>query len=303
MATVGRFAPSPTGALHLGSARTALLAWLVARSAPGGRCLLRIDDLDRPRVRAGAEDGQRADLAWLGLDFDPPELRQSARAGAYDAALRTLDARGLLYRCVCTRRDLAAISAPHGPEGPRYPGTCRPPGPPAPLGRLDGPGSLRLRLPAGEIAVDDLVAGRFTSDPQAPDRGGDVVVRRADGLHGYHLATVVDDAASDVTVVVRGDDLLASTPRQVAIGRALGVATPAYAHVPLVLDEHGERLAKRRRPAAIADLRAHGLSASRVVGDLARSAGLVDDATDRTPAELLATFELASLATRLARRR
>jgi glutamyl-tRNA synthetase len=270
---VGRYAPSPTGDLHLGNARTALLAWLWARH-DGGRILLRVEDLDRARVRPGAEEAQRRDLAALGLDWDGPVVHQSERGALYAVALDRLEAAGLLYPCFCSRADIrAAASAPHGPEGPPYPGICR---------ELD-PDEAARRVAAGEQA-----ALRF--------REGDVVVRRRDGVVGYQLAVVVDDADQGVTHVLRGDDLEPSTARQLALWRVLGLGPePRYAHVPLLLGPEGERLAKRHGAVSVAEALADGMTPEGLVGWLAWTAGLLPEPSPRRPAGLVEGFALARL--------
>jgi glutamyl-tRNA synthetase len=251
---------------------------------------MRVEDLDPPRVVAGAEARILDDLGWLGLDFDGEVVRQSERAGHYRAALETLRDGGWLYACTCTRGQLRGLlSAPHGPgtEGPRYPGFCRDKGIAV---DLDAPWpALRFRATEGEeICFDDRVFGRVCQE--VSHEVGDFVVRRADGLTTYQLAVVVDDAAMGVDQVVRGADLVHSTPRQIALGRALGVARPEYAHVPLVLNREGERLAKRDRPATIGSLRASGAAPERVVGTLAHSLGLAPTPAPVRPADLVAVF-------------
>jgi glutamyl-tRNA synthetase len=238
----GRFAPSPTGTLHLGNLRTALLAWLFARSAGSG-FLMRMEDLDTGRVRPGIDEEQLRDLAAVGVDWDGDVVYQSARLDLYADAIATLRAAGRVYECFCTRAEIrAAASAPHGPlpEG-AYPGTCLHLTE-AELGekRAGGrPPALRIRADAARIAFTDRLHG--------PQEGviDDFVVQRNDGAPAYNLAVVVDDAAQGVAEVVRGDDLLDSTPRQLYLARALGVSEPTHAHVPLVLGEDGARLAKR----------------------------------------------------------
>jgi glutamyl-tRNA synthetase len=269
---VGRYAPSPTGDLHLGNARTALLAWLWARH-DHGRVLLRIEDLDRARVRPGAEEAQRRDLAALGLDWDGAVVHQSEREPLYAAALQRLDAAGLLYPCFCSRADIrAAASAPHGPEGPPYPGTCR---------ELD-PAEAARRLAAGEQA-----ALRF--------RESDMVVRRRDGVVAYQLAVVVDDADQRVTHVLRGDDLEPSTSRQLALWHALELGpVPHYAHVPLLLGPDGERLAKRHGAVSVVEA-LEGATPEELVGWLAWTAGLQAERAPRRTADLVEGFALARL--------
>jgi glutamyl-tRNA synthetase len=238
----GRFAPSPTGDLHLGNLRTALLAWLFARSA-GAHFRLRLEDLDVERVRPGSAERQLADLAALGLDWDGEVVVQSERAGHHAAALRALEGAGRTYECFCSRREIReAASAPHGP-GPdgSYPGTCRDLSVAERAARHAGGRrpALRLRADGQRVAFQDRQLG--------PQEGvvDDFVVRRADGVIAYNLAVVVDDAAQAIGEVVRGADLLDTTPRQILLGRLLGLPIPAYAHVPLVLGPDGDRLAKR----------------------------------------------------------
>jgi glutamyl-tRNA synthetase len=289
---VGRFAPSPSGAMHLGNARTALLAWLDVR-ARGGRMLLRIEDLDRDRCRPELADDVRRDLEWLGLDWDEETAPQSTREAAYHAALDQLAAAGAVYECFCTRRELAVASAPHGPEAERrYPGTCRSLGPAARARRVAAgrPPALRVMMPAELVKLADRVHGSLSQS--VGEAVGDIVARRSDGLFAYQLAVVVDDAHDGVTDVVRGDDLLWSTPRQICLQRMLGLPRPAYAHVPLVLGPDGARLSKRHGAVAVADLRAAGATAAGLVGRLAASAGLVEPGTAISPPELVAGFTL-----------
>lgn len=283
----GRFAPSPTGELHLGNARTALLSWLWARSAGGGY-LLRVEDIDSARVRPGLAQQQLEELAWLGLDWDGPPVFQSRRTPAYEDALRRLGEH--VYECFCSRAEIAAASAPQGEEGPRYPGTC------AALTRAQReerrrlrPPSLRLRVPAGPVAFHDEISGEQSFDTQR--LVGDFVLRRADGTFAYQLAVVVDDGAMGITQVLRGADLLPSTARQILLHRLLGQRLPRWAHAPLVLAASGDRLAKRDRPVSLSALRGRGEDPRRVVGLLARLSGLA--APDRCePRELLGSFSL-----------
>ncbi len=296
MSVVGRYAPSPTGALHLGNARTALLAWLDARSL-GGRFLLRMEDLDPLRSSDEAACGILDDLRWLGLDWDEgPDTggpsgpyEQSLRSDLYRAAVDRLVAGGRAFHCSCTRAEVArAANAPHaGEDGPRYPGSCR-------NGALhpERPTSVRLVVEPGPAAFDDLVHGPRTFDAGASV--GDFIISRADGVAAYQLAVMLDDALMGVTRVVRGDDLLSSTPRQLLVARALGLSAPAYGHVPLLVGEDGHRLAKRGGALSLQALRARGVGPERVVGFLARTAGL-DVEGPSHPAKLVDGFSLAAL--------
>jgi glutamyl-tRNA synthetase len=287
----GRFAPSPTGRLHLGNARSALLGWLQARAA-GGEFLLRVEDLDRARCRPEHVEALYRDLAWLGLDWDGPVLFQSARTEAYEAALARLRADGRVYPCSCTRQEVArAASAPHGPldEGPVYPGTCRPP---TGAARPGVPTALRFSPRPGLSTFVDGVHGPSGHD--VCEAVGDFVVRRNDGVASYQLAVVVDDAHQGITHVLRGDDLLTSTPRQLQLYEALGLQAPAFAHVPLLLGEDGKRLAKRDGASTLSGLREAGIPAERVVGWLARWSGLTDGRPCRA-GELVRGFSLERL--------
>ena len=238
----GRFAPSPTGPLHLGSLVAAVASWLDARAA-GGEWLLRIEDVDAPRTVPGAAEDIVRTLESLGLHWDGEIAWQSRRRDRYEAALASLRGRGLVYRCRCSRREIAD-SALRGIEGAVYPGTCRDLG----LGE-DADGADRFRVPREPVAFADRLRGTLVQD-MARDIG-DFVVKRRDGFHAYQLAVVVDDADEGITDVVRGADLLWSTPRQVALQRALGYATPRYLHVPVVTDAQGEKLSKQTRAAPI----------------------------------------------------
>jgi glutamyl-tRNA synthetase len=247
----GRFAPSPTGTLHVGNLRTALLAWLFARSA-GSRFLVRMEDLDSGRVRPGTDEEQLRDLAAIGIDWDGEVVYQSSRLDLYADAIATLRAAGRVYECYCTRAEIrAAASAPHGPlpEG-AYPGTClRLSAAELADKRASGrPPALRVRADAAHVGFDDRLHG--------PQEGvvDDFVVQRNDRAPAYNLAVVVDDAAQGIEEVVRGDDLLDSTPRQLWLARALGVSEPTHAHVPLVLGPDGARLAKRHGDVTLRDV-------------------------------------------------
>lgn len=298
----GRYAPSPTGALHLGNLRTALLAWLFARAA-GGVFTLRVEDLDLPRVRPGATRQMLDDLRWLGLNWDEgPDVGgalgpyfQSMRQALYELAIARLRAQGRIYPCYCTRAELAQIaSAPQGQgsDGPRYPGVCR---------RLSAKQraaheaagrrpALRFIAPTEPVTFHDALHGPVSES--IAEATGDFIVRRSDGIVSYQLAVVVDDALMGVTQVARGWDLLSSTARQLALFDALGFPRPTlYAHLPLVVDQEGARLAKRNDAVGVVALRAAGYSSAQVVGALAASCGLCPADSPVTPAALLATFD------------
>lgn len=266
MTSAGRFAPSPSGELHVGNLRTAILAWLFARST-GRRFLLRVEDLDR--ARAGAEAEQLRDLAAVGVTWDGAVVRQTDREPLYKAAISELAAAGLTYECFCTRREIQeAPSAPHAPQG-AYPGTCR---------RLSTaelefrrstrPAAVRLRSSVAEWAVEDILHGAYTGVVD------DFVLRRNDGVTAYNLAVVVDDADQGIDQVVRGDDLLPSTPRQAYLASLLHMPVPEYAHVPLVVNSDGARLAKRDGAVTLADLAAAGIPADAVRRTILESLGL-----------------------------
>ncbi len=281
---VTRFAPSPTGLLHLGHAFSALSAWDMAAAA-GGRFLLRIEDIDQPRCKPEFEAAIFRDLRWLGLDWPEPVMRQSTRAPAYHAALEQLGAIGLIYPCSCTRGDIrAALSAPQegaapaiGPDGPIYPGTCRA----RPLADRRPGDALRLNMQAvaahltgRELAFEEtgpLHGGRHVIDPaHLPDTLGDIVLARRDIGTSYHLAVVADDAAQGITRVVRGEDLFAATAIHVVLQALLGLPTPGYHHHRLIRDDAGRRLAKRDDARAIARYRAEGATPA----DIRRLVGL-----------------------------
>ena len=291
-AVKGRYAPSPTGTLHLGNLRTALLAWLFARAA-GSEFLMRIEDLDTGRVREGYAEQQLGDLEAIGLDWDPPVVKQSERLDLYAGAIAQLDADGLLYPCYCTRREIReAASAPHGPlpEG-AYPGTCRELSASARAEREASgrPPALRLRGGDATVAFTDRLLGHTEGVVD------DLVVRRNDGAPAYNLAVVVDDAAQGIEEVVRGADLLEGTPRQIFLAQTLGLPVPAYAHVPLVLGSDGSRLAKRHGAVTLADRLERGESPARVRGELMATVGLAEPGTEPTMDELLARFDPARL--------
>ncbi len=277
-ALVGRLAPSPTGGLHLGHARTFFLAWLAVRRG-GGRLILRVEDIDTTRVRPGMAEAALVDLRWLGLDWDEgPDVggphapyEQSRRMGRYQAALDLLKSQERVYPCTCTRAEIArAASAPHAEEeGPTYPGTCS-----ARTAReADSLGNRafawRFRVPAGSVSWEDLVLGFCSLDPSGV--GGDFTLARSDAGPSYQLAVVVDDAEMGVTQVVRGEDLTTSTPRQILIHQALGLEPPRYAHVPLAIGTDGRRLAKRDNAIKLSTLRESGVDPGKLISWIARS--------------------------------
>lgn len=295
---MGRLAPSPTGVLHLGNARTFLLAWLSVRSL-SGTLLLRIEDIDGPRVKAGAMEQAIEDLRWLGLDWQGEVFVQSTRHMLYRAATQRLVDLGLAYPCVCTRKEVdEAASAPHahpggaGGDGPIYPGTCR--------GRFVSiedaklqtgrEAALRFRVDASEVPFKDGFRG-----PQDGAIAGDFVIQKRDGGPAYQLAVVVDDAAQSVSEVLRADDLLPSTPRQLLLYRALGLPEPKFVHVPLLVGGDGLRLAKRHGDTSLRYFREQGVSAGDLVGYLAKLCGLRDSQSACTPQDLLAQFDLSKL--------
>jgi glutamyl-tRNA synthetase len=265
-----RFAPSPTGDLHLGGAWTALASWVVARRA-GGAALLRIEDIDVPRVVAGSRARIEDDLRWLGLDWDEEPVLQSARSAHYEQAIAALAAQGLVYPCDCSRAELArAASAPHEGDEAVYPGLCRDRDPSRAMKRAP---ALRVRVPDEVVAYDDGALGRVAQN--LAREVGDFVLRRGDGVYAYQLAVVVDDVSMGVTDVVRGADLVSSTPRQIWLARTLGLTPPRYVHVPLVVAPEGSRLEKRTQGATVRAVREAGVPASAVVGALAQGLGLV----------------------------
>ena len=253
----GRFAPSPSGRMHMGNLWSCLLAWLSARSA-GGRMVLRLEDLDPDRCRPEYCDQVMRDLEWLGLDWDGAPVYQSRRTGAYAAAFRALEEQGLVYPCFCTRAERLAASAPHRSDGVAvYDGRC-----------------ARLSPAEREELSRDC---------------GDFILRRSDGVYAYQLAVVVDDAMMGVTQVVRGSDLLSSTPRQLWLQERLSLPHPEYGHLPLLLAPDGRRLAKRDRGLELGQLQ-ECYTAPQLVGLLAHAAGLIDRPEGITPRELVPLF-------------
>lgn len=302
----GRFAPTPSGQLHLGNARTALLSWLQMRSA-GGEFVLRIEDTDLNRSRTRITEGIIEDLYWLGIDWDEgPDVggslgpyQQSSRLWKYEAAMKELAAADLLFPCFCSRADLAdVVHAPHGltREGPRYPGTCRTLTleQAAAKTKQKGP-SYRIRvdrLPSDEILFVDAMEG-VTTFPAG--YGGDFIIKRADGMYSYQLAVVVDDADMQITDVLRGNDLLDSTPRQLMLYAALGLTPPRFTHVPLVYGPDGRRLAKRHGGISLQAARSRGIRPEQIVGWLAYLSGLLEYPEPVAATELIAHFDLDRL--------
>jgi glutamyl-tRNA synthetase len=292
-----RLAPSPTGALHLGNARTFLINWLLARKN-GWKILLRIEDLDGPRIKRGADAAAIEDLRWLGLDWDEAPIYQSPRLEIYREAVQRLLASGRAYPCVCSRKEVdLAASAPHFEDGAAvYPGTCR--------GKFDSVEDAEKRCgrkPAVRFEVRDEIV-EFSDLFAAPQRFdvakqlGDFVIAKADGTPAYQLAVVVDDAEQNITHIVRGGDLIDSTPRQILLYRALGLVAkiPSYCHLPLVIGPDGKRLAKRHGDTRLASYRERGVSSARLLAMFARWCGLeADDVA--SPHDLLDRFDLAKV--------
>lgn len=296
----GRFAPSPSGRMHLGNAWSSLLAWLSVRSQ-GGTMVLRLEDLDRARCKPAFCAGVEEDLRWLGLDWDEGGLgggalyRQSLRDEAYRAALEQLAAKDLLYPCFCTRGQLHAASAPHRSDGDViYPGTCREltDEERAERAKMRKP-AVRIRVPDEEIGFGDRLQGAYSEN--LVQMCGDFILRRSDGVFAYQLAVVVDDAAMGVTEVVRGQDLLTSTPRQIYLQRLLGFDTPSYCHVPLLCAADGRRLSKREADLTLQALRKNGVAPETIVGRLAHAAGLIDRPEPITPRELVPLYAVEKL--------
>ena len=290
----GRFAPSPTGRMHAGNVFAALVAWLVAKSQ-GGNVVLRIEDLDAERSKPQFIDAVQRDFEALGLTWDEGPFFQHDRTEAYRTAFEELRARGLVYPCYCTRADLHAASAPHRGEKPVYPGTCRHLSAEERAAR-EAAGrhpAERLTVPDETISFIDAVQGPYAQNLER--ECGDFLVRRSDGAFAYQLAVVVDDAAQGITSVVRGVDLLCSTPQQIYLQRLLGAPEPQYAHVPLIAAEQDRRLSKRDHDAALDTLLAHFKTPAAVIGHIAGITGLAPTCDPATPEELLATFSADAL--------
>lgn len=284
---IGRFAPSPTGTFHLGNLRTALAAWLFARAA-GSSHLLRWEDLD-DTASPQNERRQIADLVRLGIDWDEPPMRQSERIEVYEDVLADLRRRDLVYPCWCSRREVREAAAPHDPPG-RYPGTCRTLDASARRERIERgrPPAIRLKADDATVTVHDRLHGTHT---EVVD---DFVLQRFDGTFAYNLVVVVDDAAQGVEEVVRGDDLLAHTPRHALLQRVLGLPEPVWSHVPLVVDRTGHRLAKRDGSLSLDQWEQAGGSVASLVSTLGRSLGVADADAERA-ADLLPGFDPARI--------
>ncbi|MDU4961197.1 MAG: tRNA glutamyl-Q(34) synthetase GluQRS [Sporomusaceae bacterium] len=299
----GRFAPSPSGEMHLGNAWTALLAWLAVRH-DNGVIILRIEDLDPDRSRPEYSEQIMADLLWLGLDWDEGPGRggacgpyyQDERRTLYQQAIDRLAARDLLYPCFCSRAQLQAATAPHAGEREwRCPGRCRRLSPAERRQRLEQgrQPQLRLCVPDRDIAVTDLIQGRYSQNLQRD--AGDFVVRRSDGVHAYQLAVVVDDALMGVNQVVRGADLLPSTPRQLYLYELLELPPPRFAHPPLLCGGDGRRLSKRQQDLSLAALRKRGVTPQSIIGYLAWKSGLMAVNEPVDAAELVAAFDFSRI--------
>ena len=290
----GRFAPTPSGRMHLGNVFAALVAWLAARAA-GGEMVLRIEDLDPRAASRERAELLMDDLRWLGLTWDEGPFRQSERGAAYDEAIERLAEAGLTYPCFCSRAELHAASAPHASDGtPVYAGTCRGLSPDEVSRRAaERPPATRLRVPDADDPAGTI---EFCDRAYGPRREvlarecGDFLVRRSDGVVAYQLAVVVDDALMGVTQVVRGRDLLGSCARQIYLGRLLGWEPPEFGHVPLLVAPDGRRLSKRERDLDLGALRERGVTPVRLVGALAAAADLADSGCEATPDELVDAF-------------
>ena len=289
----GRFAPSPSGRMHLGNLWSALLAWLSARSQ-GGEMVLRLEDLDPDRCTRAWCDQVMRDLEWLGLDWDNEPVYQSERTAVYAQAFRTLEERGLIYPCYCTRAERLAASAPHRSDGQTiYDGRC------SRLTEAEREALSQNRRPAWRVKVGqesitfcDFLYEKYKEDLKTDC--GDFILRRSDGVYAYQLAVVVDDAAMGVTQVVRGSDLLSSTPRQIYLQRLLGLPEPEYGHVPLLLAADGRRLAKRDRDQELGELQSR-YTAPELLGRLAHLACLIPEPAPITAQQLVPLFSWEKL--------
>ena len=292
---IGRFAPTPSGRLHLGNLLCCLLAYLSARSA-GGRFLLRIEDVDVPRCPRRLSEQCIADLEYLGFDWDEPPLFQSERTEIYQRYFDKLDDLGLIYPCFCTRAQLHAAQAPNlGDREPVYAGTC------ASLTRKEVAEkektrrpAMRMRLPDETVSFTDLHYGPYSEN--LAKETGDFIIRRSDGLFGYQLAAVVDDALSGVNEIVRGRDILASTPRQIHMLKTLGFPVPRYSHIPLLMDSEGRRLAKRDKDLSLDEL-SKRYTAKEILGMLAYACGVIPEWKPASLEELTRVFDWKNVKT------
>ena len=291
MAVIGRFAPTPSGRMHLGNVFAALIAWLSVRSQEG-EMVLRMEDLDTQRTSREYAQLLREDLAWLGLDYDREAPPQSQRGPVYDRYFQQLQDRGLLYPCYCTRSQLHSVNAPHLSDGTYvYPGTCRDLTP-AQQAAFHRPPAWRIRVPDRLWQLEDRVQGPYQLN--LASQCGDMVVRRADGVYVYQLAVTIDDGEAGVTEVVRGMDLLSSAPRQMYLQELLGLPHPAYAHVPMLLAPDGRRLSKRDRDLDLGQLRSR-MTSQALIGSLAFAAGIIDQNSPISPRELAQEFSWEKL--------
>lgn len=288
---VGRFAPTPSGRMHLGNVFAALIAWLSVRSRDG-EMVLRMEDLDTQRTSGEYAEVLRQDLAWLGLDYDRETPPQSQRSEVYDRYFSVLEEKGLIYPCYCTRSQLHSVNAPHLSDGTYvYPGTCRNLTQ-AQRAAMNRKPAWRVRVPDRLWQLDDLVQGSFQLNLAA--ECGDMVMRRADGVYVYQLAVTVDDGEAGVTEVVRGMDLLSSAPRQMYLQELFGFPHPSYGHVPMLLAPDGRRLSKRDGDLDLGAIRRE-MSAERLIGSLASTAGLIDRSEPISARELAREFDWKKL--------
>lgn len=284
---VGRFAPSPSGRMHLGNVFSALLAWLSVKSQ-GGEMVLRIEDLDPDRCRPEYAEILKEDLLWLGLTWDREQTKQSLRSDAYEAVFKVLQEKGMVYPCYCTRTELHAASAPHASDGRvLYAGTCRGLSEAERAAKTKAP-AWRLTVPCRDVSFCDGLQGMYTENLQADC--GDFIIRRADGVYAYQLAVVTDDAEGGITQVVRGMDLLSSTPRQLYLYELMGKPAPEFYHVPLLVAPDGRRLSKREKDLDLGALRKER-TAEQLLGYLAKLAGVIDGDEAVSAKELAAVFD------------
>lgn len=290
---IGRFAPSPTGRMHAGNIYAALMSWLVTKSQ-GGRVVLRIEDLDRERSKPQYIDALQRDFEALGLTWDVGPYFQHDRDGAYQDAFNELEKQGRIYPCFCSRADLHAASAPHRGEKFIYPGTCKN------LSLRERKARLETKRPAYRLAVGDIdievadmIQGLYRQN--LANECGDFLVRRSDGAFAYQLAVVIDDAAQGVNNIVRGVDLLCSTPQQIFLQRLLGLPQPEYAHIPLLVAEKDRRLSKRDHDASLEELLARYGSPAGVIGHIAYVAGIIDADEPASPEDILSHFDSSKI--------